>query len=314
MEDLLKALNEVDEILRPLLSAEAYSAFTRQQKEITDIVIDRKYIRIPIVGIYSTGKTSLINTLLGEEGTLPVNKDPMTAIPCEILPVREGELPHVEVFHENEIIFNGPLVKFCDVITRPGDFARYYCSADIISHWYDKGIVLVDMPGADSGVKQHNDALMQYIKKGTVYAFLQDASDGAISKTSLNFLDEIMRYGLEAYIFTSRIDLVKSEQALNETINHIKSQLDGKLNLKYTGELCTNKGHENVNSFCSFIESLDAREKGRKQVIPLVEAFINSQIQLLRELSEVISSPNAPNLEKQIKDLEKRISQIKSEL
>ena len=186
MKDLLKAIDEVGKILQPLLSAEAYSAFNRQQNEIKGIVNDHIYIRVPIVGIYSTGKTSLINTLLGEEGKLPVNKDPMTAIPCEIWPVQEGMVSHIEVFREDEIIFNGPIVGFREVVTKPGDFARCYCSAKPIWHLYDKGIVLVDMPGADSGVKQHNDALMQYIKKGTVYAFLQDASDGAISKLGLN--------------------------------------------------------------------------------------------------------------------------------
>lgn len=314
MKDLLKAIDEVGKILQPLLSAEAYSAFNRQQNEIKSTVNDHIYIRVPIVGIYSTGKTSLINTLLGEEGKLPVNKDPMTAIPCEIWPVQEGMVSHIEVFREDEIIFNGPIVRFREVVTRPGDFARCYCSAKPIQQWYEKGIVLVDMPGADSGVKQHNDALMQYIKKGTVYTFLQDASDGAISKTGLNFLDEIMRYGLEVHIFASRIDLVKTKQSLNATIDYIKSQIDGKSNLFYAGKLCTKKGQENVDSFSSFIEGIDAREKGRKQMVPLVGSFINSQIQLLRELEAVISSTNAADLEKQIKDLENRISRIKSEL
>lgn len=314
MKNLLKSIGEVGEILKPLLSAEAYSAFLKQQEEVKGIVNDHIYIRIPIVGIYSTGKTSLINTLLGEEGKLPVNKDPMTAIPCEIWPVQEGMAPHIEVFRDDEVIFNGPIVGFSKVVTRPGDFARYYCSAEPIRHFYDKGIILVDMPGADSGVKQHNDALMQYIKKGTVYAFLQDASDGAISKTGMNFLEEIMRYGLEVHIFASRIDLVKTEQNLNENIDYIKSQIDGKSNLYYAGEICTKKGQENTDSFTSFIESIDAREKGRKQMVPLVETFINSQIQLLRELGAVIGSPNAADLERQIKELEDRIAQIKIEL
>lgn len=314
MKDLLKVIEDVGEILRPILSIDAYNAFTLQQNEIRRIVLDHEHIRVPLVGIYSSGKTSLINTLLGNEGKLPVDKAPMTAIPCEIIPVQEGMASHIEVYRQDEIIFDGSIAKFREIATRSGDFARYYCSAENIRHWYDKGIVLVDMPGADSGVKQHNDALMQYIKKGTVYAFLQDTVDGSISKIGLNFLDEIMRYGLEAYIFATRIDLVKSEQSKNANIDHIKSQINDRDNLIYIGELCTKKGQENVDSFSSFIEGIDAREKGRKQMVPLVETFVNSQIQLLRELGTVIGSSNVADLERQINDLENRISTIKSEL
>lgn len=311
MKSLLETINKVGEILKPLLSEEAFSAFSKQQDEIKSIVLDHEHIRVPVVGVYSTGKTTLINRLLGDDGKLPIDRDPKTAIPCEILPVEDGEMPHVKVFRNGDVIFDGAIEKYDSFVTKPGDYARCYCSAETIKRWYDKGIVLVDMPGADSGVKQHNDALLQYIKRGTVYAFLQDAVDGAISKTGLEFIDEIMRYGLESYVFVSRTDLAKSEEGLNNAIDYIKSQIADKKNVFYAGALSAKNG--DVDSFCTFLDSLDARDKGRKLMIPLVKGFIDSQIRILRDMA-VIDDPNVAVLEAQIQDLEDRISQIKEGL
>lgn len=312
MKRLLTSIDAVGEILCPIFSDEAFSAFKKQQNEIRTILLEHEYIRVPIVGIYSTGKTTLINSLLGEEGKLPVGRDPITAIPCEILPVKEGEIPHVEVIHEGEVVFNGAIEKYNEVITTPGDYALCYCCADTIKQWYDNGIILVDMPGADSGVKQHNDALLQYIKKGTVYAFLQDPVDGAISKTGLEFIDEILRYGLESYVFVSRIDLVKSEEGLNSTIDKIKTQIEDKNNVFYAGVISAKNG--NIDSFYTFINNLDARAKGQKLMTPIVEGFIDSQIRILRNMGTVIGDSNLAALEAQINDLENRISEIKNGL
>jgi len=309
MNSLLKVIDAMGEILRAVLSDEAFSAFKKQQDEIRKIVLEHEHIKVPIVGIYSSGKTSLINCLLGEEGKLPVGRDPITAIPCEILPVEEEGTPHIEVFREDEVIFDGTIEEFADVVIKPGDFARYYCSSILIRCWYDKGIVLVDMPGADSGVKQHNDALLQYIKNGTVYVFLQDCLDGSLSKSGLKFVDEIMSYGLESYVFVSRIDLEKSAENLNSTIEYIKSQIEGKDKVFYGGAVSSKDGK--MESFHSFLDNLDAHAKGREQMGVLVATFIESQIQILRNMTNVLSDPNAGDLEKQIQDLEDRIFQIK---
>jgi len=307
MVDLKSVINTIVDSVSPLLSEEMVENLKVEQSQLLEMLHENEHIKVPIVGDFDAGKTSLVNVILEEDGLLPVSTQPETSIPCELLPIDDNEDPHIVVKRGEEVIFNDSIENYKSAKAAPGDYAILYTRSPRIKEWYDKGIILVDMPGASSGIKEHNEAILRYISKGTIYAFLVDAVNGAISKSSLDFINEIMQYGFNIGIFISRIDL-STQQNLIDTEEYILHQIEGLLKNEKIGKICPIKGE--IEDFENFIDGINVGDTGYQTMLPVVKKFLQDQISLLTEMNSALTTTSDEELDNRINDIQSQIEQI----
>lgn len=181
-------------------------------------ISEDKYVKVPFVGDFNSGKSSLLNSFLGRD-ILPTNILPETAVAYEIY------------FSENErleLVADGNVKKTSssldDIKTfsvTPSDIVRVYVNNADVKSLNDKGVVLVDMPGIDSGIEAHNNAILNYIKEGTVFMLFNDAENGTLRSSTVSFINEIKQYGLSVHLFVSKADKKPADE-----IAQIKAQFE----------------------------------------------------------------------------------------
>ena len=144
-------------------------------------------INVLFVGSFSAGKSALLNCLIGKN-ILEESQAPETAIATELYDSEEEYTVLNKEDGSRKIITS----KISEEDIKNSKYIECYVSSENIKKLSD--YTIVDTPGFDSGIERHNKALMQYIGTGTAYVLVVDVEKGTLSKSVLNFIDEIMGY------------------------------------------------------------------------------------------------------------------------
>lgn len=211
----LQALQTAKDIVKKDIPSSTNLITTAE--ELTDKVQDFK-IKVLVIGEFSSGKTALMNRLLGIN-LLKEDVIPETAIATEL------------VYDEKEgvdLVLSSGEAEHCslaDVPTPdPDTYLKYvyHLNNPVLKELSD--YVLVDMPGFNSGVEAHNKALLQYIGQATAYLFVTNIESGCMTDSSVNFLNEIRSYSpYVGYVLTKCDKLSKENVQL--TTENIKQHL-----------------------------------------------------------------------------------------
>ena len=207
---------------------------------------------VPVVGEFSAGKSTLLNTLMGKD-VLAVAIEPETAIPAELY------------YSETEYDEGVRAEQSTDRLTNLSDAAgKYVCvKRHINSHFLRdiEPIVLVDMPGFDSPLDAHNKAIFNYLDRGIHYAVLISADAGTVSRSMQRQIRNILSFKKTCTFFLSRTDLRSSEE-----VDQVKSELERELS-GLTGEPVSVEciSRDDVSFFSSFAHSLNADGLFRNQ-------------------------------------------------
>lgn len=211
----LQALQTAKDIVKKDIPSSTNLITTAE--ELTDKVQDFK-IKVLVIGEFSSGKTALMNRLLGIN-LLKEDVIPETAIATEL------------VYDEKEgvdLVLSSGEAEHCslaDVPTpNPDTYLKYvyHLNNPVLKELSD--YVLVDMPGFNSGVEAHNKALLQYIGQATAYIFVTNIESGCMTDSSVNFLNEIRSYSpYVGYVLTKCDKLSKENVQL--TTENIKQHL-----------------------------------------------------------------------------------------
>lgn len=103
------------------VSEERFSLLSELQEE--------KGIKVPIVGDFSAGKTSLVNCLLGRNALLPVDITPETAVAYEIY---YSASEKVELYRDGNKIDEKSIDSIKQLSVKPGDIAKVYVNVPVI--------------------------------------------------------------------------------------------------------------------------------------------------------------------------------------
>ncbi len=151
---------------------------------------------IVFIGEFSTGKSSIINTLLGQE-VLPEGITPTTD---EITVMRYGD-------QKEESLENG-----CRFVSIPEDRL--------------KGILLVDTPGTNVTIEQHQKLTEEFIPKADI-VFFTIGAERAVTGSEAKLIEFIKEEWLKNIVFVlNKIDIAKDDDELHQLITHTASEIE----------------------------------------------------------------------------------------
>ena len=310
MNHLMKyqnALNKVSEVT-PLLVGETLNELKRNSEEFMQEVQDAQYIKVPLVGVFSAGKSSLLNVFTEKVGMLPVDTMPETAVAYELYySLNES----VELYRNGEKIDSKPLADIKQLDTKPGDIAKVYCTSEPIKKLQERGIILVDMPGIGSGLERHDAAIFNYINSGTAFVLIVDAEQGSLRGSTMTFMQELSQYNMHPAILISKIDK-KTDSEVKSIIEYIEYQLS-KLGSTdtFVGTVCS--VNKDLSGFTKYVESLNPEALVREKLNKKFRYIVNSVIEQIN-LRIQIKDKDIADVEGKIKQFEAEIANVKLEL
>lgn len=202
-EKYSKIILEEKLLLTSLLAEiEILSDQALKEKLISVIENLENLFSIVFIGEFSTGKSSLINTLLGLD-ELPEGITPTTD---EITVMKYGD-------QRLESIEDGTRS-----ISLPEDRL--------------KGILLVDTPGTNVTIEQHQKITEEFIPKADI-VFFTIGAERAVTGSEAKLIEFIKKGWLKNIVFVlNKIDITKDEQELNQLITHTSNELERAFNFK----------------------------------------------------------------------------------
>jgi len=199
-----------------------YLTYISEVKNLLDSIIDTKLsnlkeeiisseLLIPVVGGFSAGKSTLINSFL-EENILSTNLTPETALATEI---RYSDKNYFEAIKENEEakIYNLSQKEEIKQNSKNYQYLKLYLNNPKLKEI--EPLILVDMPGFDSPIELHNQAILNYLNRGIYFIILMSAEEGTISKTLLREIRNIAEFGKGFSFCISKTNLRPIENVLS---------------------------------------------------------------------------------------------------
>ncbi len=251
---------------------ESVNKATTDKDELEAQLRKDSYVKVPFVGDFSAGKSSLINAMLGVD-FLPTDILPETAVSYELY---YSPTEKLEVWEDDKLQKTVSLSEIKYLQLNPKDLVKVYINNEFIKGLFDRNIVLVDMPGIDSGIEAHNNAILHYIQDGTYFFLLTDAEGGTLRQSALNFIDEVKKYGASVAVVISKIDKKPAEE-----IPNIKATVE-KIAKLYVGDdvkVATSSAvDKNFSEVTDILNNIDSEKIIEQKYEPLVKGLINGYI------------------------------------
>ncbi len=187
--------------------------------------INNSEIYVPFLGVQGAGKSTLINSLLGED-ILPNEADETTCIPVE---VRYGDLDSTTVYFKDgkstEITTDkNAIAEFVDNKYNPGN--EKGITRIVLKRNYDilkTGLIIVDLPGVGSLTHENEETTVSYIQNRPAAVFLFSTTPPILKKDAA-FIKNIWR-GVNNAFFVQNVWTDNSDSEVKEGMEHNKNIL-----------------------------------------------------------------------------------------
>ncbi len=238
-------------------------------KEIFD-GIDSYRVNAPVVGNFSTGKSSMINAVI-EKPLLSVEITPETAVPTEIYygenKVYQYDKTGVIERKIEELPLKGLTVQTTDLVKI--EYKNPFLEEI-------KTVNIVDLPGFDTNFELHNRAIDQYLPNSLAYLLVVSSDEPVLKESISEFLKELKEYNMPVYVVITKCNRL-DEVELEECKKLLKKQV-GKIIEK-----------DDVTVAC--VDSYgDIRNEDLKNILREIQSqtgkiFINKYSKALRQAS-----------------------------
>ena len=302
MEKVMSALDELKRINA------AYGISTESIENLQD-EMNRAKVCTPIIGKFSSGKSALVNTILGYSNKL-LKEDitPETAVPTEIV--------YADIEDKITIVRNDGAYKFISV----DEYREFKADATTVrktilqlrNSFLKKipDVMLVDMPGFESGFEVHNKAIDNYLPQSLAYIVAFPADDLIVRSSVGNILKELCLYDMPLCIVITKYD--KKNDDFELTFEKMKESLKrfiGDREVKYCRTSSFTGDAEELEEFLVEIQKQSQEilaSKYRKLALPVVENTESYLITTLNssQLSESELNEQEEKLHKQMSTLE----------
>lgn len=215
MEKIISVLEELQKI------NEAYEISAEPVEQVKKEAAKSK-VCTPVIGKFSSGKSALINTVLGyNRKILKEDITPETAVPAEI--VYTGAEEGVAIIKNDGTCQNISVDEYRDYEADAGTVkcARLHLRNSFLEQIPD--VMLVDMPGFESGYEIHNKAIDDYLPQSLAYIIAFPADDMIVRSSVGNILKELCLHDMPLCVVITKYD--KKNDDFDETFSKMKDSL-----------------------------------------------------------------------------------------
>ena len=263
-------------------------------------IIKDTFVKIPVVGDFSAGKSTLLNHSIIGRKILPTDINPTTAVSYELWFADQEKL---EVWKDGKLNATVNVSDIENLQVGPGDIVKVFLNNEKIKRLNDNGIVVVDMPGIGSGIEAHNNAILNYLKEGTFFIIAVDVEQGTLCSSTMAFINEIKNYGLSAAVLVTKSDKKTLEEA--EKVKTDIGQLAKKLIGAETFVGLTSSSSEQYEDVEKILFSMDGEELLKQKYASLINTFVDSIIFELKK-QETLLVNGKRDYAKEIEELKER--------
>ena len=145
-----------------------------------------------VVGEFNSGKSAVINALLGqkvlEEGVIPTT--------TQIHHIRHGEAPEKTVLGDGQIVLTFPI--------------------DFLSN-----MTIIDTPGTNAVIRKHETITAHFIPRSDLVLFVTSA-DRTFTESERAFLEHIRDWGKKVVFVINKIDILESNQEIAQVESYVR--------------------------------------------------------------------------------------------
>lgn len=259
-------------------------------------------LTLPLVGEFSSGKTSLINALTDSK-QLEIATKPTTAT---IYLLHFGQDRQYATIHradnseetveaigslKNSELADVPLVDIYDTSTR-----------------VPRDLVLVDTPGLSSPDARHKDALIGFLPKADAILMAVDCNQ-QITHSLLRFVEETKLAGRKVYLIVTKCDTKPASD--RESIKRYIAE-NSKLPMEHIA--CVSAQQDDLTEFYDLIAKLSQSKK------EILGAAVRARLEILKEelkksVSELLKQPSSTEgLEKELSGHKRQVEEVEREV
>lgn len=255
-EELLSYLTELGKDFSyasekaPSILSSVYEGWLKEFDKVSSS-ISQSDVFAPVVGGFSTGKSTALNCLIGRD-ILPEKVSPETALPTEL---RFSEKETILALSTNGEWSEFDINELAELSTRAESYQLVQVFVDSQVLKDIEPLVLVDMPGFDSGLDQHNQAILRYITTGALYLYMVSSKAGTVSRQDVGRIEEILDLGRSVKVFLTMTDLASPEE-LEATHLYVSEHMSF-----VTGD--SDVGLINKDEIFSLLETLESANIGK---------------------------------------------------
>ena len=270
----------------------------------------------PIIGKFSSGKSALLNTLLGySRKILKEDITPETAVPAEIsyspdedgifVVQNDGACKNVTVDDYRKLDVDANTVR-CIRLNLRNKFLEEI-----------PDVMLVDMPGFESGFEVHNKAIDNYLPLSLAYIIAFPADDMIVRSSVGNILKELCLHDMPICIAITKYD--KSNDDFEETFAAMKESLKRFIGDREVSYCITSSYSGDAEELEEFLRDIQERSqeilanKFRNAVLSVADTTENYLRTTLKssEMSESELDEQEERLGKQLDSLNDQFSKEK---
>lgn len=214
--------------LESVISEHGLVEFRSTLAMILDRLEDNSF-EIAIFGRVSSGKSSLLNAMLGMD-VLPVGVTPITAVPTRLL---YGETPAVHVWFANRTAERFDIAQLpefvADQLNRGNEKHVTRIVVQLPSARLREGIAFVDTPGLGSLATRGAAETLAYLPRCDLGVVLIDAGS-TLTPDDLQTIGILYETAIPATVLLSKADLLTLENR-SRVIGYVKDHIREELNL-----------------------------------------------------------------------------------
>ena len=268
--------------------------------------IEDRELLIPVVGSFSAGKSTLINSFLDKE-VLPVGITPETALATELRYV-DSSNERIEAVKADSTFDTFSVEEIGNIGERASQYKYIRLFIYNPKLLEIQPLILVDMPGFQSPLDLHNQAIMEYIDKGVHYIVLTSVEDGTITRSMIRQLEDIQEYKRDFSFFLSKSNL-RSEEEVTSVRNTLQQEISNNFGLDKQVVAIDDNGGNSLKQVLAQI----APEELFKSLF--VSDLKNSYYSITESINTCVSSlgKSKEENEQAIKELQQSLESIVSE-
>lgn len=189
-----------------------------QQLEQLKPQIDNFKVRIPLIGAFSAGKSSLLNALI-EKKLLCVEIDPASNLATEICFAEEESIKGYKAnqFVKNLTAQELKQQEFSDLM--PDGHIEVQLNQPFLASL--PHLCLADLPGLDSKSDAHMQAIHHYLGRSLAYVITVSSEEGTLKESIKKFLQELALHKAPVVVI-----ITKNDKKTPEEIVAIKSKIN----------------------------------------------------------------------------------------